>query len=97
VIVRRECGHNAVDMWTASDAVVVYIISDDCRRRGVTDQQIIINAVREARLILREYIEPGSPNAEETIQRLIEVLDIYEVKHAIERLERCGNRSRLSS
>ena len=57
----------------------------------MTDQQIIINAVREARLILTEYIEPGSSNAEETVERLLEVLDVSEIKGAIERLERCGS------
>ena len=57
----------------------------------MTDQQIIINAVREARLILTEYIEPGSSNAEETVERLLEVLDVFEIKGAIERLERCGS------
>jgi hypothetical protein len=62
----------------------------------VTDQQIIINAVREARLILTEYIEPGSSNAEKTVERLLEVLDAFEIKGAIERLERCGSGLRLA-
>ena len=53
----------------------------------MTDQQIIINAVREARLILTEYIEPGSSNAEETVERLLEVLDVSEIKGAILRVQ----------
>jgi len=57
----------------------------------VTDLQTIINAVREARLILHEYFEPCSSNAEDTLQQLREILDVCELKRAIERLERCGS------
>jgi hypothetical protein len=57
----------------------------------MTDQQIVINAVRESRLILAEFLEPNSSDAENTVEQLREILDIREVKCAIERLERCAN------
>jgi len=63
----------------------------------VTDLQAIINAVREARLILQEYLEPGSSNAEDTVEQLREILDVCELKDAIERLERCVNGLRLAN
>jgi len=66
-------------------------------KTGVTDLQAIINAVREARLILHEYLEPGSSNAEDTVQQLREILDVCELKDAIERLEHCGNGLRLAN
>lgn len=72
-------------------SAVVRLQSDLESEAGVTDQQTIINAIREARLILHEYIEPGSSNAEDTVQQLREILDVGEVKGAIERLERCGH------
>jgi hypothetical protein len=57
----------------------------------MTDQQITINAVRESRLVLAEFLEPNSSDAVYTVQQLREILDIREVKCAIERLERCAN------
>ena len=63
----------------------------------MTDLQAIINAVREARLILHEYLEPGAPNAEDTVQQLREILGVCELKDAIERLERCVNAVRLAN
>ncbi len=57
--------------------------------------QAIINAVREARLILHEHLESGSPNAEDTLQQLREILDVCE--DAIERLEHSVNELRLAN
>jgi hypothetical protein len=63
----------------------------------VTDLQAIINAVREARLILHECPEHGSSNAEDTVQQLREILDGCELNGAIEGLERSVNELRLAN
>ena len=41
----------------------------------MTDQQLLISTVREAGRMIAEYIEPGGPNSEQTLSRLIAVLD----------------------
>jgi hypothetical protein len=62
---------------------------------------IIAKAVRRARLLLRDYIEPGERNAEITIAKLVGVLEHRDVSDAIDRLhlapEGPGLRSRLAS
>ena len=48
------------------------------------DQELITKALRDARAILAEYLEPGHvENA--TLNRLIEVLDTQELAAALER------------
>jgi hypothetical protein len=39
----------------------------------MTDQKIVVTAVRDAGRILAQYLEPGEHNAEETIAQLIDV------------------------
>jgi hypothetical protein len=53
----------------------------------MTDQELLISTIREAGQIIGEYIEPGPRDAEETLSRLIVVLDTQSVARAIERLE----------
>ena len=43
---------------------------------------------REAGRIISEYIEPGPRDAEQTLTRLIAVLDTQDLARAIERLEK---------
>ena len=57
----------------------------------MTDLQVVINAVSEARRVLLEYAEPESSNAEGTVQQLREILDVCELRRVVERLERCGS------
>ena len=57
----------------------------------MTDLQVVINAVSEARRVLLEYAEPELSNAEDTVQQLREILDVCELRRVVERLERCGS------
>jgi hypothetical protein len=41
----------------------------------MTDQELLISTLRNAGRIIGEYIEPGPRDAEETLTRLIAVLD----------------------
>jgi hypothetical protein len=54
----------------------------------MTDQEVLISTLREARRIIGEYIEPGPRKADQTLTQLIAVLDRQDVAHAIERLEK---------
>jgi hypothetical protein len=55
----------------------------------MTDQQILIAALEKAGAIIGEHIEPGrARDPEQTINRLIAVLDTHDVASAIERLKK---------
>ena len=54
----------------------------------MTDQALLISTLREAGRIIGEYIEPGPRDAEQTISRLIAVLETQDLARAIERLEK---------
>jgi hypothetical protein len=52
------------------------------------DKDIVASALREAALIIGDYLEPGYPrDPMATIKRLIEVLEDQELAGAIKRLE----------
>jgi hypothetical protein len=52
------------------------------------DQDILETALKEAALIIGDYLEPGRPpDATAAIKRLIEVLDNQELADAIKRLD----------
>jgi hypothetical protein len=54
----------------------------------MTDQQILIQAIERAGVVIADHIEPGhAGDPEQTINRLIAVLDTQEVAGAIERLK----------
>jgi hypothetical protein len=53
---------------------------------GVTDEELIVRAVRDAQLLLAEHIERGPTDAEEAIGQLLEVLDREDVVAATNRL-----------
>lgn len=53
----------------------------------MTDQQILVDAIERAGVIIAEHIEPGhAQDPEQTVNRLIAVLDTQNVAGAIERL-----------
>jgi len=52
------------------------------------DQGTIIVAMELARRILGEYIEPGPRDAEQTVNRLLAVLDNDDVVKALDHLNR---------
>jgi hypothetical protein len=60
----------------------------------MTDQEVFISTLREARRIIGEYTGPR--NANQTLTQLIAVLDRQDVAHAIERLEK-GHEAPLDS
>ena len=53
---------------------------------SMTDQEVLISTLREARRIIGEHTGPR--NANQTLTQLIAVLDRQDVAHAIERLEK---------
>jgi hypothetical protein len=54
----------------------------------MTDQELLISTLRDAGRIIGENIEPGPRDAEQTLSRLIAVLDSQDLARAIERLEK---------
>jgi hypothetical protein len=54
----------------------------------LTDQELIIFALKDAGRIIAEHLEPGrTRDPEETLTRLIRTLDRPEITRAIRRLE----------
>jgi hypothetical protein len=53
---------------------------------GITDEELMIYAMREAQLVLAQHIERSPRDAEETIALLLEVLDRQDVVKATDRL-----------
>ena len=54
----------------------------------MTDQERVISTLRLAGQIIGEYLEPGPRDAEETLARLIALLDSQDLARAIARLEK---------
>jgi hypothetical protein len=52
------------------------------------DQQLAIQAIREAQHILEEYLEPRHHDNEQLLDRLVEVLERPSVLVAVDRLHR---------
>jgi hypothetical protein len=53
---------------------------------GITDEELIIYAMREAQSVLARHIERSPQDAEETIAQLLEILDRQDVVNATDRL-----------
>jgi len=53
---------------------------------GMTDEELIVYAMREAQLVLAQHIERSPQDAEETIALLLEILDRQDVVTATDRL-----------
>ncbi len=53
----------------------------------MTDQELLISTLREVGQIIDEYIEPGPRGAEQTLSRLIALLETQDLARAIERIE----------
>ena len=55
----------------------------------MTDQELILFALKDAGRIIAEHLEAGRPrDPEETVTRLLRTLDRPEISRAIERAER---------
>ena len=53
---------------------------------GMTDEELMIYALREAQLILAAYIERGSRDPEGTVTQLMDIIDREDVAAATVRL-----------
>ena len=53
---------------------------------AMTDEELIVRAMRDAQLLLAEHIERGPTDAEEAITQLLEILDRQDVVAATNRL-----------
>jgi hypothetical protein len=53
---------------------------------GMTDEELIVYAMREAQSLLSQHIERSPQDAEETIALLLEILDRQDVVAATDRL-----------
>lgn len=56
----------------------------------MTDQQLALQAINEAQLILEEYLRPQPQNNERILDRLVEVLERPDLVVAVSRLQRQG-------
>jgi hypothetical protein len=56
----------------------------------MTDQQLAIQAIGEAQLILEEYLQPRPQNNERILDKLVEVLERPDVMAAVSRLQQRG-------
>ena len=54
----------------------------------MTDQQLVVLALRKATRIIADYSEPGPRDADEAMTQLIAVLDNQDLARAIDRLEK---------
>lgn len=54
---------------------------------NLSDEELTIMALREAQLILADYVQPGPRDSAKTIQQLLQVLDRDDVVEAVDRLE----------
>jgi hypothetical protein len=53
----------------------------------MTNQQLALQAVSEARRILEEYLEPRRHNGERILDKLVEVLERPDLAVAVSRLQ----------
>jgi len=53
---------------------------------GITDEELIVRAMRDAQSLLAEHIERGPYDAEQAITELLEVIDRPDIVEATNRL-----------
>jgi hypothetical protein len=53
----------------------------------VTDQQLVVSAMRQIGLIIAEHLELGMRDADEVVTQIVAVLDTQELADAMNRLE----------
>jgi len=56
----------------------------------MTDQQLALQVINEAQLILEDYLPPRPQNHERILDRLVEVLERSDLVVAVSRLQRQG-------
>ena len=57
----------------------------------MTDQQLALQAINEAQLIVEDYLPPRPRNHERILDRLVEVLERSDLAVAVSRLQRQGS------
>ena len=58
----------------------------------MTDQQLALQAIGEAQLILDEYLQPRPQNNERILHKLVEVLERPDLVLAVSRLQQRNSR-----
>jgi hypothetical protein len=58
----------------------------------MTDQQLALQAVSDAKRILEEYLEPKPHNSDRLLDRLVEVFERPDLVVAVDRLQRSSDR-----
>jgi hypothetical protein len=58
----------------------------------MTDQQLALEAIGEAQLILEEYLQPRPQNNERVLHKLVEVLERPDLVLAVSRLQQRNSR-----
>jgi hypothetical protein len=58
----------------------------------MTDQQLALQAMSDAKRILEEYLEPKPHNNERLLDRLVEVFERPDIVVAVDRLQRSSGR-----
>jgi hypothetical protein len=58
----------------------------------MTDQQLALQAMSDAKRILEEYLEPRPHNNEHLLDRLVEVFERPDIAIAVDRLRRGSDR-----
>ena len=56
-----------------------------------TDQQLALEAINEAQLILEEYLRPRPQNSERILDKLVEILERPGLVVAVSRLQQQSN------
>ena len=61
------------------------------KKEEMTDQQLALQAINEAQLILEEYLRPRPQNNEHILDKLVEVLERPDLVVAVSRLQQQSN------
>ena len=78
-----DISQNRLDFWFPS---LLAHLFDGVKE--MTDQQLALQAINEAQLILEEYLRPRPQNNERILDRLVEVLERPDLVVALSRLQR---------
>ena len=83
-----DISQNRLDFWFPS---LLAHLFDGVKE--MTDQQLALQAINEAQLILEEYLRPRPQNNERILDKLVEVLERPDLVVAVSRLQQQSNLS----
>ena len=83
-----DISQNRLDFWFPS---LLAHLFDGVKE--MTDQQLALQAINEAQLILEEYLRPWPQNNERILEKLVEVLERPDLVVAVSRLQQQGSLS----